>query len=110
MLLFGWYWSSIKSEYNIKTNFSEANVIIRTSYVIKDFECSDSDIVCDSLDVAGSVLSAVSLVLGNIPATKHLTLVTGSFMVGCRSVRYYSKKYCTFGVIVLLRVKDLSNS
>jgi hypothetical protein len=35
-------------------------------------------------------------VLGNIPSTKHLTLVTGSVTVGCRSVRYYCKNYGTF--------------
>jgi hypothetical protein len=44
----------------------------------------------------GSVLSAVDLVLGNISATKHLTLVTYSMTVGCRSARYYCKKYDTF--------------
>lgn len=38
----------------------------------------------------------VGLVLGNLPATKHLTVITGSVTVGCRSVRYYCKTYGTF--------------
>jgi hypothetical protein len=42
------------------------------------------------------VSSAVGLVLGNIATTKHLTLVTGSVTVGCRSIRYYCKNYGTF--------------
>lgn len=48
------------------------------------------------LYVIGSLSSAVGIVLGNIPATKDLTLITGSVTVGCRSVRWYCKKYGTF--------------
>jgi hypothetical protein len=46
---------------------------------------------------------AVGLVL-EASSTKHLTLVTGSVTVGCRSVRYYCKttvlflKRCTVAV------------
>lgn len=40
--------------------------------------------------------SAVGSVLGNIPSTKSLTFITGYVTVGCRSVRYYCKKYDTF--------------
>ena len=36
------------------------------------------------------------MVLGNIPATKHLTVITGSVTVGCRTVRYYCKNYGTY--------------
>ena len=78
----------------IKTGVSGADVVIGTSHALEDLACNDY--VCGSLDVIGSVSSAVSLVLGNIPATKHLTLVTGSVTIGCRSVRYYCKNYGTF--------------
>lgn len=78
----------------IKTGLSGADVIIGTSHALEDFGCND--VVCGSLDVIGSVSSAVGLVIGNIPATKHLTFITGSVTVGCRSVRYYCKTYGTF--------------
>ena len=76
-----------------KTGVSGADVVIGTSHALEDFSCSDY--VCGSLDVIGSVSSAIGLVLGNIPRTKHLTLVTGSVTLGCRSVRYYCRKYGT---------------
>ena len=78
----------------VKTGLSGADVVVGTSHALEDFGCNDY--VCGSLDVIGSVSSAVGLVLGNIPSTKHLTVVTGSVTVGCRSVRYYCKKYGTF--------------
>jgi hypothetical protein len=78
----------------IKTGISGADAIIGTSHALEDLACSDY--VCCSLDVIGSVSSAVGIVLGNIPSTKHLTVVTGSVTVGCRSVRYYCKTYGTF--------------
>ena len=78
----------------VKTGISGADVVIGTSHALEDFGCNDY--VCGSLDVIGSMSSAVGLVLGNIPSTKHLTFVTGSVSVGCRSVRYYCKKYGTF--------------
>ena len=78
----------------VKTGLSGADVVIGTSHALEDFGCQDY--VCGSLDIIGSVSSTVGLVLGNIPATKHLTLITGSVTVGCRSVRYYCKKYGTF--------------
>ena len=78
----------------VKTGLSGADVIVGASHAMENFSCSDY-VYC-SLDVIGSVSSAVDLVLGNIPSTKHLTLVTGSVTVGCRSVRYYCKKYGTF--------------
>ena len=78
----------------VKTGLSGADVVVGTSHALEDFGCNDY--VCGSLDVIGSVSSAVGLVLGNIPGTKHLTVVTGSVTVGCRSVRYYCKKYGTF--------------
>jgi hypothetical protein len=78
----------------VKTGLSGADVIIGTSHALEDFGCNDY--VCASLDVIGSVSSAVGLVLGNIPSTKSLTLITGSVTVGCRSVRYYCKRYGTF--------------
>lgn len=78
----------------VKTGISGADVVIGTSHALEDFGCND--VVCGTIDVVGSVSSAVGLVLGNIPATKHLTVITGSVTVGCRSVRYYCKKYGTF--------------
>lgn len=78
----------------VKTGLSGADIVIGTSHAFEDFGCNDY--VCGSLDVIGSVSSAVGLVLGNIPSTKNLTLVTGSVTIGCRSIRYYCKKYGTF--------------
>jgi hypothetical protein len=78
----------------VKTGLSGADVVVGTSHALEDFGCHDY--VCGSLDVIGSVSSAVGLILGNIPTTKHLTLITGSVTVGCRSVRYYCKQYGTF--------------
>lgn len=48
------------------------------------------------IDIIGSISRSVDLVLGNIPKTKHLTVVTGFITVACRSVRYYCKNYGTF--------------
>ena len=78
----------------VKTGLSGADVVVGTSHALEDFSCNDY--VCGSLDVIGSVSSAVGLVLGNIPSTKHLTFITGSITVGCRSIRYYCKSYGTF--------------
>jgi hypothetical protein len=61
---------------------------------LEDFRCND--IVCGIINIIGSVSSSVGLVLGNIPRTKHLILITGSVTVDCRSVRYYCKNYGTF--------------
>lgn len=85
---------SEKASKIIKTGLSGADVVIGTSHALEDFACNDK--VCGSLDVIGSLSSGVGLVLGNIPATKHLTLITGSITVGCRSVRFYCRKYGTF--------------
>eukprot|EP00548_Thalassiothrix_antarctica_P010915 CAMPEP_0194158578 /NCGR_PEP_ID=MMETSP0152-20130528/76766_1 /TAXON_ID=1049557 /ORGANISM="Thalassiothrix antarctica, Strain L6-D1" /LENGTH=125 /DNA_ID=CAMNT_0038867943 /DNA_START=29 /DNA_END=403 /DNA_ORIENTATION=+ len=60
----------------VKTGVSGADVVIGTSHALEDFGCNDT--VCGTIDVVGSVSSAVGLVLGNIPATKHLTLITCS--------------------------------
>jgi len=83
-----------KVEKIVKTGISGADIVIGTSHALEDFGCND--VVCGTIDVAGSVSSAVGLVLGNIPTTKHLTFITGSVTVGCRSVRYYCKRYGTF--------------
>lgn len=77
----------------VKTGISGADVVVGTSHAIEDFGCND--VICGTLDVVGSVSSTVGLILGNIAATKHLTVITGSVTVGCRSVRYYCKKYGT---------------
>ena len=77
----------------VKTGLSGADAVIGTSHAIEDISCNDY--VCGSLDIIGSVSSAVGLVIGNIPATKHLTVITGSVTLGCRSIRYYCKRYGT---------------
>lgn len=64
---------------------------------------------CGIIDVIGSVSSTVSLVLGNIPATKHLTLITGSVIVKCCSVRYYCKNMVHFADVPLLPAKVLKS-
>lgn len=78
----------------VKTGLSGADAVIGVSHTLEDFQCND--VVCGSLDVIGSVSSTVGIVLGNILATKHLTFITGSVTVGCRTIRYYCKKYGTF--------------
>jgi hypothetical protein len=78
----------------VKTGLSGADVVIGTSHMLEDIACQD--IVCASFDAVGSVSSAVGLVLGNLPSTKHLTSITGAVTVCCRSVRYYCKNYGTF--------------
>jgi len=85
---------SAKISQAVKTGISGADVVIGTSHALEDFHCGDP--VCGTLDVIGSVSSAIGLVLGNIPATKPFTGVTLSITVGCRSVRYYCKNYGTF--------------
>ena len=78
----------------VKTGLSEPDVVIGTSHTLKDFVCQNY--VCVSLDVIGSISSNIGFVLGNIPGTKHLTLITSFVTVGCRSVRYNLKKYRSF--------------
>ena len=77
----------------VKTGVSGADIVIGTGHAIKDFGCNDP--VCGTLDIVGSVSSAVGIVLGNIPSTQHLTYITGSVTVGCRSVRYSCQTYGT---------------
>jgi hypothetical protein len=78
----------------VKTGVSGADVVIGTSHALEDYACKDY--VCTTIDIIGSASTAVGMVLGNIPATKHLTTVTGSITVGCRTIRYYCKRYGTF--------------
>jgi hypothetical protein len=78
----------------VKTGLSGADVVIGTSHALEDFACNDK--VCCALDIISSLSSAVGEALGNVPSTKHLTFITGSVNVGCRSVRYYCKNYGTF--------------
>jgi hypothetical protein len=78
----------------VKSGLSGADLIVGTSNALEDLSCND--LVCASLDILGTVSTAVGLVLGNLPPTKHLTVITGSVTVGCRSVRYYCKTYGTF--------------
>lgn len=51
---------------------------------MEDFACND--FVCASLDVIGSLSTAVGMVVGNIPQTKSLTYITGSVTVCCLGI------------------------
>jgi hypothetical protein len=77
----------------ITTGLTSADVVIGTSHAIEDIACQDA--VCAALDIIGSISSTVGLVVGNLPATKGLTVITGSVTVACRTVRYYCKNYGT---------------
>ena len=83
-----------KVEEIVKSGVSGADIVIGTSHALEDFACNDP--VCGTLDVIGSISSAVGLVIGNIPCTKRYTKITGSVTVGCRSVRYYCRTYGTY--------------
>lgn len=91
-------WGGVESAEKVsdilKGGISGADVIVGTSHALEDFGCNDY--ICGSLDIIGSVSSAVGLVIGNLPTTKHLTTITGSVTVCCRCVRYYCKRYGTF--------------
>ena len=91
-------WGGVKESEKVgkivKTGVSGADAVIGVSHALEDFACND--LVCGSIDVIGSVSSSVGIVLGNIPATKQYTVITGSITVGCRLVRYYCKNYGTF--------------
>jgi len=78
----------------VKNGLTGADVVIGTSHALEDAACGDY--VCTTIDIIGSVSSAAGLVLGNIPATKHLTVVTGSVTVSCRTIRWYCKNHGTF--------------
>lgn len=75
----------------IKTGLSGTDTAVGISHAIEDYACQDH--VCFTLDCIGSVSSATGIVLGNIPATKSLTVVTGSITFTCRAVRYICKNY-----------------
>ena len=75
----------------IKTGASGTDAIVGVSHAIEDYACQDH--VCFALDCIGSASSTAGIVLGNIPATKSLTVVTGSITFTCRSVRYICKNY-----------------
>lgn len=83
-----------KASIIVKTGLSGADVVIGTSHTLEDASCGDY--VCATIDIIGSISTAVGMILGNIPTTKHLTVVTGSVTVSCRSIRYYCKNYGTF--------------
>ena len=83
-----------KVETIVKTGLSAADVVVEVSHVLEDLFRDDS--MCATIDIVGSVSSSMVLMLGNIPNTKHFTIVTGSITSGCRSVRYYCKNYGIF--------------
>ncbi len=78
----------------VKGGLSGADIVIGTSHALEDAACGD--VVCATLDVIGSISSAVGMVLGNLSPTKKYTKITGTITVCCRSVRWYCKNYGTF--------------
>jgi hypothetical protein len=74
-----------------KTSLAGTDAIVGVSHAMEDYICQDY--ICFTLDVIGSTSSAASIVLGNIPQTKSLTVVTGSITCVCRGVRYICKRY-----------------
>lgn len=84
----------------VKGGLSLSDTIIGTSHALEDAACGD--VVCATFDLIGSVSSAVGLVLGNLPATKKYTTITGSVTVCCRTVRWYCKHYGAFWGCVAL--------
>jgi hypothetical protein len=91
-------WGGIKEAEKVgkivKTGLSGTDIVIGTSHALEDIACDD--FICATIDIIGSVSTSIGLVLGNIPATKHLTVITGSVTVSCRSIRYYCKHHGTF--------------
>jgi hypothetical protein len=75
----------------LKTSIAGTDTIVGVSHAMEDYLCQDY--ICFTLDVVGSTSSAAGIVLGNIPQTKSLTLVTGSITCICRGVRYICKNY-----------------
>lgn len=75
----------------VKTGLSGTDAIVGVSHAIEDFACQDY--ICFTLDCVGSTSSTAGIILGNIPATKSLTVVTGSITFTCRAVRYICKRY-----------------
>jgi hypothetical protein len=84
----------------VKGGLSLSDTIIGTSHALEDAACGD--VVYATFDLIGSVSSAVGLVLGNLPATKKYTTITGSVTVCCRTVRWYCKHYGAFWGCVAL--------
>ena len=68
-------WGSVekaeKVERIVKNGVTRADIVIDTSHALEDFSCNDP--VCGTIDIIGSLSSAVGLVLGNNPSTQHLT-------------------------------------
>lgn len=91
----------------IKTGMTGADIIVGTSHTLEDLACQDY--VCTGLDIIGCVSSSVGMILGNIPATTHLTSITGSVTVGCRAVRYYCKNYGTYWGCAISGAKFIIN-
>ena len=75
----------------VKTGLSGTDAIVGVSHAIEDFACQDH--ICFTLDCIGSASTTTGIILGNIPATKSLTVVTGSITFTCRAVRYICKRY-----------------
>ena len=79
----------------VKNGLTAADSIIGVSHTLEDLACNDY--TCAAFDAVGSASSGLGLILGNIERTKGLTVYTGSITICCRAVRFYCKKYGTFG-------------
>ena len=73
---------------------SGADIVIGVRHTLEDVVCADR--ISATLRAVGSILSATGIVLGNIPSTKYLTVVSGSITVSCRSIWFYCKNYGTY--------------
>lgn len=91
----------------ITTGLSATDVVVGTSHTLEDLACQDY--VCASLDILGIVSTSVGMILGNIPATTPLTVITGSVTVGCRAIRYYCKNYGTYWGCAISGAKFIIN-
>ena len=69
----------------LKTSMSAADIVIVTSHGLEDF--TFNDVVYDNLDIVCSFPNAISILPGNIPAAKYLTVISGHIIILFHSVR-----------------------
>lgn len=67
------------------------DTIVEIRHALENITCVDR--VCATIDLLGSVSSALCIVIENISATKHFTVITNSVTVCYRLVRYYLNNY-----------------
>ena len=77
----------------VKTSVTTSSFGISTYNAAEDFVCNDR--VCFILSFVGAACDATTLICGNIPITKGVTVVTIPISVGCKSTRAFCKKFGT---------------